>query len=247
MDECQSTFILKRYKKLLNMETYHTLYEWCLLNNISPNDTSDEDIFMLDEISLEVFKQYLKDGDYNIQSLPTKPEKYLELRMYGLVPYNLSAMQQGIQYDHAKDVYNIEYGTDERYNTFLREWKTTIILNGGTSNEGHIVRQGFKHQLYVGSMQQHLADLKANDIRVSTFYEPDLNSMLTAIVFLVDERVFNKKLYPDYQPLPFTGESDKELAEWSIENIYRRNKWVSKIGGPKNEFLRDFLLDKKLA
>lgn len=229
------------------MEKLHTLYEWCLLNSIRPNHISDEDNFMLEEISLDEFKSFLDDRDYKRDSTPRKPEKFLEMRMYGLVPYNLSPIQQGIQYDHAKDVYNIEYGDNELYNIFLREWKTTVILNGGTSNEGHIVRQGFKNEMYIGTMQQHLADLTANGVRVSRFYEPDLNSMLTALVFLVDERVFNKKLYPDYRPTPFVGETNEELVEWSINDIKQKNHWVSKIGGPKNEFLRDFLIGKKLA
>ena len=31
----------------------------------------------------------------------------LELRMYGLVPYNISPIQQGIQFGHAKDEYTL--------------------------------------------------------------------------------------------------------------------------------------------
>jgi len=232
------------------MEQYHTLYEWCLLNNIRPleSGSANEDDFMLEEISLAEFKDYLKDGNYKENSTPRKPEKYLELRMYGLVPYNLSPIQQGIQFNHANDHYSLEWGTNnELYDIFRREWKTNILLNGGTSNEGHLVKQGFKETMYVGTMQQHLADLKANNIKVSAFYEPDLNSMLSAITFLVDERVFNKKLYPNFEPSPYLGETPDEMVVWSSNNARQYDSWVTKIGGSKNEFLRGFLSDKRLA
>tara|TARA_R110000796_G_scaffold27712_6_gene76220 strand:+ start:1770 stop:2492 length:723 start_codon:yes stop_codon:yes gene_type:complete len=229
-------------------EKKETLYNWCLVNKIKPSTIIDEDTFMLNEITHSEFLKFLETREYKKDTLPQKPEKFLELRMYGLVPYNISPIQQGIQFNHANDVYSLEWGTNnEKYDWFRTEWLTNIVLNGGTSNEGHLVKKGFKYEWYIGTMQQHLVDLKVNNIKVSTFNEPDLNSMLTAIVFLVDERVFNKKLYPDYKQLPFEGETDQELAEWSIENIKRRSKWVSFIGGPPNEFLRDFLSDKKLA
>ena len=230
-----------------NMGKEKSFFEWCYVNEIKPLDISDYDDFILGEMTYEEFKEYLEKGNFEKNSLPVKPEKFLEYRMYGLVPYNISDIQKGIQYDHAKDNYSIEYGSDERYKTFIKEWKTSIILNGGTSNEGHMIRQGFKDSPYIGTMQEHLSDLKTNGVKVSTFYEPDLNSMLTAIVFLVDERVFNKRLYPDYKPLKFEGGTNEEMVEWSIDDIKRYNKWVTSIGGPINVFLRDFLGDKKLA
>ena len=206
-------------------DKYATTYEWCLVNNIRlfEEDKLDIDVYMTKEISLEEFKEHIDIRGYDKDTQPNKPEKYLELRMYGLVPYNISPIQQGIQFNHANDNYSLEYGVDnEQYDNFRREWKTNILLNGGTSNEGHVIEQGFKHIRYVGTMQKHLADLKANDIKVSTFYEPDLNSMLTAIVFLVDERVFNKELYPDFEQQPplldplFEGDINKRLIKWII-------------------------------
>jgi hypothetical protein len=233
------------------MEQYHTLYEWCLLNNIRPLQISDDDKFMTDEISLADFKNYLEDGDYKENSVPRKPEKYLELRMYGLVPYNLSPIQQGIQYGHAVVEYmakNYRFGdTSLPCTCWADTGKTFILLNGGTSNEGHMVSQGFQKKMYIGTMQQHQEDLLVNKIDVATFYEPDLNSMLTAIVFLVDERVFNKKLYPNFEPSPYMGDTSEEMVVWSNNNAKQYASWVTKIGGPKNEFLRDFLSDKRLA
>lgn len=34
-------------------------------------------------------------------------DKKKELRLYGLVPYNISPIQQGIQYGHSKDEYTL--------------------------------------------------------------------------------------------------------------------------------------------
>ena len=232
------------------LEKYETLYNWCLVNQIKPNKIINEDSFMLDEISYTEFKKYLDSGDYQENTYPQKPEKYLELRMYGLVPYNLSPIQQGIQFNHANDVYSVEWGTNnQQYDWFRTEWMTNMLYNGGTSNEGHYVRHGFKNEWYVGSMQQHLADLTTNGIRVSTFNEPDLNSMLTAIVFLVDERCFDKKLYEDFtfdKPLSEDATST-EVATWFKEKDEAYSKWLNFIGGEKNAFLREFLRGKKLA
>lgn len=234
------------------LDKYETLYNWCFVNRIRPNVIEDEDAFMLEEITYSEFIKFYNKGEFARETLPVKPEKFLELRMYGLVPYNLSPIQQGIQFNHANDNYTLNYSGDDDYNRFLTEWKTNILLNGGTSNEGHMVRQGFKEEMYVGTMQQHLKDLLANGIKVATFYEPDLNSMLTAIVFLVDERVFNKKLYPDFiypeSPLGGFGDVSEQQLLTRFSAIEKdREKWVESIGGPKNEFLREFLRDKRLA
>jgi len=212
------------------------------------------DDFMTRKISLSEFKEFYKLLKFKENSTPRKPKKYLELRMYRLVPYNISDIQKGIQFDHAKDDYYNKYFNDEECMWFRTQWFTTIALNGGTSNEGHAVTQGFKTFRYTGTMQQHLIDLRDNDIKVGVFYEPDLNSMLTAINFIVDERVWDKELYPDFvaSPLPdtehlnFKSELDA-LNKWGEQNDIQRKNWVDKIGGPKNEFLRMFLADKRLA
>ena len=233
------------------METSHTLYEWCFLNTIRPLDidlsieSEDADIFMQRKISLAEFKDYMEYGHYKEKSLPRKPEKYLELRMYGLVPYNISEIQKGIQFNHANDNYSLLYSDDEEYLRFRKEWMTNIILNGGTSNEGTEISQGFKKIKYVGTMQKYLKELNDVGIKLATFYEPDLNSMLSAIVFLVDERVFNKELYPDF--VPPSADKYTDTMEWMMNQTIQYEQWVEKIGGGKNAFLREFLLDKKLA
>ena len=69
-------------------------------------------------------------------------EKKLEYRMYGLVMYNISPIQQGIQFGHALQEYNNDFfegSADAKelaaFNHWRKDWKTFILLNGGTANE----------------------------------------------------------------------------------------------------------------
>lgn len=159
-------------------------------------------------------------------------EEQLEYRMYGLVPYNLSPIQQGIQYGHAvvEHMINNPMILGEQI-TPLYKWakhdKTFIILNGGTTNLGH---KGYK-----GSLNSYIQDLSDNKINYSTFHEPDLGDQLTAIVFLVDERVWDKEKYPDF--IDESGNIHSPLS----------GNWSSNIGGPQNVFLREFLKQFILA
>lgn len=124
-------------------------------------------------------------------------------RMYGLVPYNISPIQQGIQFGHAVVEYQMEHGKSNIYHKWAKEDKTFIILNGGTTNN---------NPESLGSLNQHLESLINNGIEVSTFTEPDLGDQLTAIVFLVDDRVWDKENYPDY-----------DENEWSSHEEWRMN------------------------
>ena len=197
-----------------------------------------------------------------------------ELRMYGLVPYNISPIQQGIQFGHAV----VEYGQmvkklgehfvsfNKQYDDWADNWKTFIILNGGTSN--HSVNRYQPEEEFVGSMESNLLSLKEMGIPVAEFYEPDLNDMLSSVVFIVDEQVFNKKDYPDFEdwvidnygdllrPDPNNyetfGKGIYQLASMikysdspGDKKIYQ--KWVDLVGGEKNVFLRNFLKPLKLA
>jgi hypothetical protein len=196
-------------------------------------------------------------------------EEYkMELRAYGLVPYNISNIQMGIQFGHAKDEYLLKYPNDEIYMDWNKNWKTYVILNGGTTNENPEDR-------FYGSMQKHRDELIKNDIKFSEFKEPDLNNTLTGVVVIVDERVFRKRsknndlfynngsvqtpdnefYYPDFYdyillrygkaPLPM-GENGKIVK---MEDYYKNEyqEWVALIGGPKNLFLRSFFSQFKLA
>lgn len=199
-------------------------------------------------------------------------ENKKELRMYGLVPYNISPIQQAIQFGHAV----VEYGQLIRksnkttylnkYNDWADNWKTFMILNGGTSN--HSVNRYQPNDEFIGSMESHLLTLKDMGIPVGEFYEPDLNDMLSAIVFIVDEEVFNKEDYPDFEDWVISkygdlissnptdsktlGKSSYQLAKMmrtseatSDKKVYQ--EWVSFVGGEKNAFLKEFLKNFKLA
>lgn len=194
-------------------------------------------------------------------------EDKLELRMYGIVPYNISEIQKAIQFGHAV----VEYGQmvkkepiiSSLYNDWADNWKTFIILNGGTSN--HSINR-YHDGDFVGTMEQHLE--KLNDIGIvnATFNEPDLNDMLSAVVFIVDERVFNRKKYPDFGDWIWLNKSDyltdRMTTPQKIDKMYRNGyfqtdasndekeiyeEWVLSIGGQKNVMLREFLSGLKLA
>ena len=175
----------------------------------------------------------------------------LELRMYGLVPYNISPIQQAIQYGHALQEYNneiIELINDEfkegpykeakreiyKFEQWRLEDKTFIILNGGTTNT---------NLDHLGTLNKHRLTLREQGITIADFYEPDLGDQLTAVVFLVDERVFNRTKYPDYDGL-FHGDGTPLATDY--------NEWKLQFGTYQPDiekiiFLRDFLKPFKLA
>jgi hypothetical protein len=117
----------------------------------------------------------------------------LELRMYGLVPYNLSPIQQGIQFGHAVVEYGLNHFGEKNYLDWANNHKTFIILNGGTTNSSIDPETGNPK----GTLNQHAVTLRDMGIPFCYFHEPDLGDQLTAVVFLVDEYVFNKEKYPD--------------------------------------------------
>ena len=165
--------------------------------------------------------------------------------MYGLVPYNISPIQQAIQFGHAVVEYGLQNFNTEEYQEWANKWKTFIILNGGTTNLDNN---------YQGTLNQHLETLIQNGIRVSTFHEPDLGNQLSAVVFIVDERVFNKKKYPDFKaedkPFNFVNYVLNFFQTKSTQNEY--NKWKDNFNDTEENvnkiiFLREFLNQFKLA
>lgn len=192
----------------------------------------------------------------------------LELRMYGLVPYNISPIQQAIQFGHAV----VEYGQMVKqpqsltkmaidasftYDSWADKWKTFIILNGGTTND-----RNTEEGLPFGTLNNHAITLSENKIDFATFYEPDLGDQLTAVVFIVDERVFNKKKYPEFEDWILENYGDLVRTDYytssymlaqQIKNSDNKadkkvyEEWVKIVGGEKNVFLRNFLKNFKLA
>jgi len=204
--------------------------------------------------------------------------KKLELRMYGFVPYNLSDIQQGIQFGHSVVEFMTKHFFPEgtppyrKYMDWANNWKTFIILNGGTTNNN-------KDSEWYGSLNQIKDELLTNIIPFSYFEEPDLGNQLTAITFICDERVFNYKDYPDFKDYLLnelndsiqylkeadTSDSPESMRKTNIllEEIkfIKRNKidfekeygklykiWIAQVmGGKENVYLRELLKGKKLA
>lgn len=234
-----------------------TPFEWCLELNIRVLDlnewplewygSKEKHYFTFPTMPKNEFLEALSQCKVKANSRPRKTEMFLEYRMYGLVPYNLSPIQQGIQFGHAV----VEYQQNTRemkpqidiYNKWAKYDKTFIIYNGGTTNNT---------PNRLGSLNLHAKTLEDNNVLTAVFNEPDLGDQLTAVVFLVDERVFNKEIYPDYIGTPYTWPankkpSEKQYSKWKESNQKNYDSWVEKIGGEKNVFLREFLRGFRLA
>ncbi len=155
--------------------------------------------------------------------------------MYGLVPYNLSPIQQGIQFGHAVVEYSLIYGRSEEYMRWSEVDKTFIILNGGTTN---------LHPKRPGTLNIHTRTLEEAGVRVASFQEPDLGDQVTATAFLVDERVWDSTLWPDYE-----GEKN---PDGTLLDIWDYLEWRRKIDTDNYTadtviWLRSFLKTFKLA
>ncbi len=120
----------------------------------------------------------------------------LEYRMYGLVPYNISPIQQGIQFGHAVVEYGLSYSEDHSYQNWAHNDKTFIRLNGGTTNN---------NKERYGTLNNAKINLHSLGVQIATFSEPDLGDQLTAIVFLVDERIYDYTKYPTYDYIMHEG------------------------------------------
>lgn len=232
-----------------------TAYDWCLEGNIRVLDLSqwkkdsinNEKDYFTEQIDLSTFYEFLESCKVKSNSRPRKTDMYLEYRMYGLVNYQLSGtIHAGIQFGHAV----VDYGqsikgmgkVEDVYNKWANEDKTFIILNGGTTNI---------NPNKLGGLNQHLITLKNNGVLCKDFYEPDLGDQLTAICFLVDERVWNKELYEDFEPevLPWSKQkqSEKKILDLEKRNKINYQHWITKIGGETNAFLRSYLRPLRLA
>ena len=231
-----------------------TGYDWCLDANMRIIDLSSwdtdwafyTDSYYEEKIDVQEFYRRIELCRLKTNSMPRKTEMYLEYRMYGLVPYNLSPIQQGIQFGHAV----VDYGRtveglkphEDIYKKYADKDKTFIILNGGTTNN---------NPERLGTLNTHMNTMREVGVLLQEFHEPDLNDALTAFVFLVDERVWNRELYEDFVPevLPYSRHkpSEKALSQLEERNNINYKHWVDKIGGETNAFLRKYLRNLKLA
>lgn len=158
-------------------------------------------------------------------------------RMYGLVPYNISPIQQAIQFGHAVVEYANEYFHDHDYQSWSHDDKTFIILYGGTTNT--LIER-------FGTLNNYKLELEMKSIKTAHFHEPDLGDQLTAVVFLVDDRVWDRETYPDY-----AGSFISDLnGTRPMENEF--NQWKKMFSDNHEEadrivWMRDFLRNFRLA
>lgn len=183
-------------------------------------------------------------------------EKELELRMYFFVPYNISGIQMGIQSGHSALRFVAIFGRHDPNHIiwdFIDKHETWVILNGGTTNSEYEFDGTPK-----GSLNQIANSLHENDIQFSYFVEPDLNNALSALCFIADERVFNRKEYLEFQDYLidvkniYNAEQKFRICKTSIDDLKEMHpneykEWVRYVGGVKNVFLRELLKDKKKA
>lgn len=169
----------------------------------------------------------------------------LEYKMYFLTMYNISPIQKGIQCLHAVVEYAQKYFHTPEYQRWASKDKTVILLNGGDSNiQGWNYFNGPQDE---GSMEAHLHSLLFNQIPVAAFNEPSLNNSTSAIAFLADETVWNKRKYPEpeittfnslHHPDPFKRRAAMEALEYeALKEMY----------GERTAFLRMFTSNFRLA
>ena len=157
--------------------------------------------------------------------------EHLEKRMYFFVIRQLSGLNAGIQIGHANEQYAHKFATDPDYLDFVKNWRTWIVLDGGTTNSN-------VDSIDFGTLNKILIGLRENNIKYGYFHEPDLNNALTAVCFMADERVFDFEKYPDYD----TYNDDNDFSD---QITYE--DWLESIGGEYNHFLRELTKGKRKA
>ena len=100
----------------------------------------------------------------------------------------------------------------------------------------------------LGTLQQNYFELTDRGIKVGEFHEPDLGDQMTAVVFIVDDRVFDKVNWPDYVGPYYTHELVSPQTPIEIDYY----EWKMKFSKSEKEadqiiFLREFLKNFRLA
>ena len=174
------------------------------------------------------------DGDLSERRLrlPVEKNDVYKQRMYSLVLRQLSPIQKGVQTTHSVVEYANNYGHDKEYHQWAETDKTLIILDGGTFQD----------------MEDICESLKEWEVKFAKFQEPDLNYLTTAITFLVDERVWNRVLYPSWENLPQCPlDIDNNMDSPDPNDYMTYNEWVEMMGGAVNVDLRKLIFSKNLS
>jgi hypothetical protein len=149
--------------------------------------------------------------------------------MYGIVANNINSTQKGVNFSKCAIKYCLEHGGSDFFINWSERDIGTILLDGGTTNFRRFDGK------YIGSINRHLEEINRIGIKNSTYCDKNLGDQLTAIVFLVDERVWNFKKYPDYEgPWSDDGKTPFDIP-------YKH--WLSKFGEDSDKVfsMRNFL------
>lgn len=117
----------------------------------------------------------------------------LRYRMYIFLVSGLSEEQKTLQTSKAILKYALKYKNDVSLEIFeFYNSDDYFLIDGGSSNDGHLGNRDGDMQLLI----KQLDSICAKYVKV---YETNLNSILSAICLLLDERVWDLYSYPDFK------------------------------------------------
>lgn len=149
----------------------------------------------------------------------------LRQKMYFLVLYNLKPIQQGIQGIHAVTKYSNAFRNTDEYRRWATEDDTVVMLDGGGSIK----------------LREHIDYLLNNGLveRMAFFKESDLDNCVTCCCFLADERIWDKKKYPD--PVLQSENNPGVIGVTAMHTEFNFDAFIESIGGERNYQLRTYL------
>lgn len=145
----------------------------------------------------------------------------MELRLYTFINFYLSSIQQGIQSAHLVHDIMLKYaphssGDAKMVNDWARDWKTIIVLNGGTADDLLETRQLFDSQ----GQYPHTHFRESVDC---------LEGVMTGVGVVLPEFVFGcERAEPDAIGVPTFKRPSGELVTFShpdwkiIEHLKRK-------------------------
>lgn len=146
-----------------------------------------------------------------------------EKRMYALVLRQLDGINKGIQVAHACMEYAEKYHDRDDWKQYVNTDKTMIVLNGGVTQD----------------LIDVVTQLNILNHPYAEFREPDLGNVITAIVFILDEQIFNKKDYPNFVDFFVDNYFSKEIR---IDLEEAKKIWTDEVmGGETNVALREII------
>jgi len=156
----------------------------------------------------------------------------MEYSMYYLVLRHLSGINKAVQTSHCSIEYAIKYQNEPDFLKYSTIDKTIVMLDGGT------------HQDMVETQKL----LEESGVKHGYFLEPDINNAMTAICFLVDERLWKRELYmTDYNRFVEQRLMEDEISHYASYVPEYLGDWIKYIGGKENNTIYNIIRGKKLS